>query len=94
VRWLYLDTETALEIKAEALRTVAGRQRLVETIYSDWQDKDGLLIARRQETTTEGDTQSHFLTVDSVTINPVINDSRFVMPTTTANRAITVRRKS
>jgi outer membrane lipoprotein-sorting protein len=84
VRWVYLDAETALEIKAEALRTIAGRQRLVETFYSDWQDKDGLLIARRQDTATEGDPKSHFLTVESVTVNPAIDDSRFAMPTTTS----------
>jgi hypothetical protein len=87
VRWLYLDAETALEIKAEALRTIAGRQRRVETFYSDWQEKEGLLIARRQETTTEGDPKSHFLTVENVTVNPVIDDSRFAMPTAGASRA-------
>lgn len=82
VRWLYLDAETALEVKLEALRTIAGRQRRVETLYSDWQEKDGLLIAHRQDTTTEGDPQPHFLTVETVTVNPAIDDSRFAMPAT------------
>jgi len=94
IRWLYLDAETALEIKSEAMRKVAGRERLVETFYSDWQETNGLLIARRQETTTEGDPKSHFLTVESVTINPVIGDSRFVMPAASASRADTSKRKS
>jgi hypothetical protein len=82
VRWLYLDAETALEVKLEALRSIAGRQRTVETIYSDWQETEGLLIARHLETTTEGDPKSHFLTVDSVSVNPPIEDSRFAMPVT------------
>jgi len=88
VRWLYLDAESALEIKIEAMRTIAGRQRRVETVFSDWQEKDGLLIARRQETTTEGDPKAHFFTVQSVSVNPVIADSRFAMPATasTGNR--------
>jgi hypothetical protein len=81
VRWLYLDTETALEVKLETTRTVSGRERKVETLYSDWRDKDGLLIAHRQDTRTVGDTESHFLTVDSVTVNPPLEDSRFRMPT-------------
>ena len=80
VRWLYLDEETALEIKLEAIRIVAGRERLVKTYYHDWESTDGLLIARRQETLTDGDSQSHFLTVDSVVVNPVLDDERFEMP--------------
>ena len=81
VRWLFIDVETALEVKLETLRTVGGRERRVETLYSDWQATDGLLIARRQDTRTEGDEESHFLTVGSVSVNPAIDDSRFEMPT-------------
>ena len=80
VRWLYLDAETALEVKMETTRTVAGRERRVETVYSDWRQTDGLLIAHRQDTRTAGDTDSHFLTVDSVTVNPPLDDARFKMP--------------
>jgi hypothetical protein len=81
VRWLFIDVETALEVKLETLRTVGGRERRVETLYSDWQATDGLLIARRQDTRTVGDDESRFLTVGSVSVNPVIDDSRFEMPT-------------
>lgn len=80
VRWVYLDSETALEVKVEALRQLAGHQRLVTTFYQDWQAADGLLIANRQETRTEGDKESHFLTIESVEINPQIDDNRFTMP--------------
>lgn len=82
VRWLYLDAETALEVKLEALRMVAGREYRVETRYFDWQEADGLLIAHRQETLTEGDKESHFLTVESVSVNPPLDDSRFALPAT------------
>jgi hypothetical protein len=84
VRWVYLDAETALEIKVEAERTIAGRAHLVETFYQDWQETDGLLIARRQETQTEGDKESHFFTVERVKVNPAIADDRFTMPATVA----------
>lgn len=80
VRWLYLDAETGLEVRLEAIRNVAGQELLVETLYTHWQDIEGLLIPARQETRTRGDQQSHFITVDSVTVNPTINDSRFHMP--------------
>jgi hypothetical protein len=81
VRWLYLDVSSALEVKLEATRTVAGKQLRVDTFYHDWRPTaEGLLISRRQETSTEGDTISHFLTVDSVTVNPPIDDARFAPP--------------
>jgi hypothetical protein len=81
VRWIYLDAETALEVKLEAMRTLAGRELLVETFYRDWQTADGLLIPRRQETRTAGDDELHFLTVDQVDINPPLDDLRFIIPT-------------
>jgi hypothetical protein len=82
VRWLYIDAETALEVKLEAIRTVLRREYLVETVYSEWQSTNGLLIPGRQETRTKGDEESHFITVDSVTVNPLLDDARFRMPVT------------
>jgi hypothetical protein len=82
VRWVYIDDETALDIKFESMRVLRGEERRVETFYSNWQETDGLLIARRQDTQTEGDEESHFLTVGSVSVNPTIDDSRFAMPAT------------
>ena len=81
VRWVYLDAESGLEVKVEALRTVGGRERRVETFYHDWQaTEEGLLIPRRQETRTEGDNELHRLTVATVVVNPPLDDSRFAMP--------------
>ena len=79
-RWLYLDAETALEVKLETIRTRSGRQQRIETYYSDWRETDGLLIPRRQDSRAEGEPESHWLTVDSVTINPPIADERFTKP--------------
>jgi hypothetical protein len=80
VRWVYLDAETALEVKLDKLRTLGGRDLTVETFYYEWKDTDGLLIPRRQETWSEGSKESHFLTVESVTVNPPLDDTRFAMP--------------
>jgi len=80
LRWVYVDEETGLELKLESMRVIGGRQRLVQTYYYDWQDSDGLLIPRRQETQTEGRDDLHFLTVDSVQSNLPLEDSRFEMP--------------
>ena len=87
VRWLYIDAETALEVNLETTRNVAGQNMLVETLYTEWQDVDGLLIPARQETKTEGDEISHFITVDSVTVNPIIDDDRFHIPVAASSGA-------
>jgi hypothetical protein len=80
VRVVYLDAETALEVQVEARRTLGGRERRVTTRYLEWQEQDGLLIARRQETRTEGDTEWHFVTVERVGVNPPLDDAQFAMP--------------
>jgi hypothetical protein len=81
VRWIYLDEETGLETKLEYNRIIRGKERLVETVYSNWRTEGGLLFPGRQETRTIGDAESQFVTVDKVIINPGIEDGRFEMPT-------------
>jgi len=92
VRWLYLDAETALELKMETIRTIARRPKRVETVYADWKKTDGLLIAHRQETTTQGDPDSHFLTVEMVSVNLSIEDSRFAMPAVSKTQQLATRK--
>ena len=79
-RWVYLDAETALEVRVDALRILRGEEHLVETWYHDWREQDGLLIARRQITRTEGMQESNVLTVDDVSVNANINSERFRNP--------------
>jgi hypothetical protein len=80
VRWVYLDAESGLDVKIAAMRTVAGRKQRVETFYRDWKPSSGILIPHRQETRTEGERALHLLTVESVLVNPPIDDSRFAIP--------------
>jgi len=94
VRWVYLDAESALEVKVEAPRRLAGGERRVETFYHDWQATDGLLIPRRLETRTVGDDEQHVLTVESVWVNAPIDDARFVSPASVASAGERVRRRT
>jgi hypothetical protein len=82
VRWLYLDAKTGLEVKVDALRRVGGSERRVETFYHDWRAVEGLLIPRRYETRTEGAKEAYLLTVETVHVNPPLDDARFTMPAT------------
>lgn len=80
IRWVYIDEESALDIKLEMKRMLRGKERLVETNYTDWRNVDGLLIPHRQETRIKGSAMSNFITVESVRVNTPIDDSRFKMP--------------
>ena len=53
---------------------------MVETVYSDWANFDGLNMPRRQESRYQGDAVTHFMTIESVTVNPPIGDERFAKP--------------
>jgi hypothetical protein len=80
MHWVYIDDETGLDLKVETTRLLRGQERIVETFFYDWQETDGLLIPRRQESRTQGDDDFHFVTVDSVLSNPSLDDARFAMP--------------
>ena len=88
-RWLYIDEETGLETKMELTRLHRGKEELVETSFSDWRNKDGLLIPFRQETKAKSDKKSHFVTIESVQVNPPIDDARFKMPVKRIKKATT-----
>lgn len=83
-RTVYLDKETHLELMVESTRYLLKKELLVTTRYSDWKEMDGLVFARRQDSQTAGDEKSHYLTVDTVKVNPQLPDSRFQMPAETA----------
>ena len=81
-RWVYLDADSALEVRVDATRVLRGEEHLVETWYDDWRETDGLLIPHRQTTRTGGMAESNFLTIEHVTVNPVIAGERFLNPLT------------
>jgi hypothetical protein len=80
VRWVYLDEETGLESKIEYTRVIRGKEHLVESLYSDWKAEAGLLFPGRTDTRMAGTSESQFVTVDKIVVNPDIEDKRFVMP--------------
>ncbi|MEJ2142861.1 MAG: hypothetical protein P8Y24_11005 [Gammaproteobacteria bacterium] len=80
VRWIYLDEETGLDVKLEYTIMIRGKEQLVETTYSDWKAEAGLLFPGRTNTRLKGTSESSFVTIDKIVVNPAIEDKRFVMP--------------
>ena len=80
VRWIYLDEATGLETRVEYTRVIRGKEHLVESLYSNWKAEAGLLFPGRTDTRMVGVSESQFVTVDKIVVNPAIEDQRFVMP--------------
>jgi hypothetical protein len=82
VRHLWVDAQTFLEVKIEGVpRRMAGKMRAVEIYYRDYQSVNGLMVPYVLETTVQGVKQSHKMTIESVMVNPELDDSLFAKPT-------------
>src|ERR671910_15831 len=76
---VYLDEKTALERKVSASVNQGGTQLLVESLISDYQPVDGIMVPRKVQTLVGGQTQAT-VTIDKVEFNVPIEDTEFKMP--------------
>jgi hypothetical protein len=79
-RYLYLDARSFLQLRTEATRTVAGRPIEVEATYGDYQETAGVLFPREIAIGVKGRPPRLRIMVQSVEVNPVLDDARFRMP--------------
>ncbi len=83
VRHLWVDAQTFLEVKIEGQpRRMDDKMRPVEIYYRDYKSVNGLMVPYVLETTVQGAKQSHKLTIESVAVNPKLEDSLFAAPKT------------
>jgi outer membrane lipoprotein-sorting protein len=76
----YLDAETYLLLKTEAARQVRGRTVLLETTYGDYRAVGGVVVAHSIDIGARGRPERVHIVVESVEVNPPIDDKRFRMP--------------
>ena len=82
MRHVWVDTQTFLEVKVEGVpRRIDGKMRPVEIYYRDYKNVNGLMVPYVLETTVPGVKQSHKMTIESVLVNPKLDDSLFTTPT-------------
>ena len=83
-RHLWVDAQSFLEVKIEGVpRRLDGRMRPVEIYYRDYRRVAGLMIPYVLETSVEGVQQTHKLIIESASVNPRLEDSRFTAPKAT-----------
>jgi outer membrane lipoprotein-sorting protein len=80
VRTYYIDAETYLDIKVEAKRKMRGTDVEGETVFGDYKDVDGLMMAHSMENGTKGSPQRQKMVFEKVEVNPTLADSLFAMP--------------
>jgi hypothetical protein len=80
VRYLYLDAQSFLHVRTEAMRNVAGRQIETETTFGDYRETAGVLFPHTVEVGVKSRPGRLRILVGSVEVNPVLDDARFRMP--------------
>ncbi|MCP2520603.1 outer membrane lipoprotein-sorting protein [Candidatus Aminicenantes bacterium AC-708-M15] len=79
VVYLYLDTDSCIELKQSTTVNYQGNEYLVETIFGDYKEVDGIMVPHFIETKLNGQTQAQ-ITIEKVEFNIKIDDNFFKMP--------------
>jgi hypothetical protein len=80
VRYYYLDAETYLLVRTDAPRVRRGQTLQVETTFADYKEVGGLRFPHLIESAARGRPTRLRIIVDSVEVNPSIDDARFRVP--------------
>jgi hypothetical protein len=80
VRYLYLDAQSFLHVRTGATRSVAGRPIEMETTFGDYRETAGVLFPHTIEIGAKGRPCRLRILVQTVEVNPALDDARFRMP--------------
>jgi outer membrane lipoprotein-sorting protein len=80
VEYYYLEAESYLPVKVEAKRTIRGSEIEGETTLGDYKEAGGFLWPYSIQNSAKGRPEKQNLTIETIEINPAIDDARFKMP--------------
>lgn len=81
LRHVWVDSQSFLEVKIDGVpRRMDGRPRPVQIYLRDYKAVNGLMFPYTLETVVQGFQPSHKMTIETVTVNPKLEDSLFVKP--------------
>jgi len=80
VRYVFIDVDSALELKTEAKRTIRGSEMETESLSSDYKEVGGLILPYTIQQGAKGQPQRQTITVDKIELDVPIDDARFKMP--------------
>ena len=76
----YIDTTSHLQTKWQGHRIMSGEPVVFESFFRDYRTVDGILIAFKVDSDTEGRAGGQHITLDTVQINAPVSDAEFAMP--------------
>jgi hypothetical protein len=83
VQYIWIDAKTFLEDKVEGIpRRMDGKMRPVSIYLRDYKAVNGLMVPYVIETAVEGTKSTHKMFIESVVVNPKLEDSLFTKPKT------------
>jgi outer membrane lipoprotein-sorting protein len=80
VSTIWLDKDAYLEIKSEGKRKRGDQELELETSYGDYKEVGGLMFPHSIESKPKGAPQGSTITVNSIELNPELDDASFGMP--------------
>lgn len=81
VRHVWIDAKTFLEVMEDgAPRKLDAKMHPVTVHLRDYKAEQGVMIPRVIETAVQGVPKTEKITIDSVVLNPPLDDSRFAKP--------------
>jgi hypothetical protein len=79
VRHVFVDAVTGLVVRTEATRRLRGRELTLETVFSDHRKVAGVTFPHAIETAVTGRPRRLRIVVETVEVNPPLDDTRFQM---------------
>ncbi len=81
VQHIWVDAQTFLEVKVDGSpRRLDGKYHPVETYFRDFRSVNGLMVPYVLETAVEGAKRTEKIRIESVVVNPKLEDSHFAKP--------------
>jgi hypothetical protein len=82
----FLDARSYLTVRIEGKRTIRGTVVEGESLLGDYREAGGILWPYSIRSGARGSPEKQTLTVEKIEVDPVLDDSRFKMPSTTPAR--------
>jgi hypothetical protein len=82
----FLDARSYLTVRIEGKRTIRGTVVEGESLLGDYREAGGILWPYSIKSGARGSPEKQTLTVEKIEVDPVLDDSRFKMPSTTPAR--------
>jgi hypothetical protein len=80
IQFQYIDAKTFLEIREEIVRTIDGKDTVIEETVGDYRREGGILFAHSFVSGPAGSPQRTTLTIDKFDVNAPVDKALFQMP--------------